>query len=98
MQRIVCNEVGNVDDLVIEDAPDLVPGPNQVVIDVKGCGVTFVDSLFVRGGYQIKPPTPFTPGSEVAGGVSAIGENVTGVSVGDRVITADRKSVVQGGR
>ncbi|MEX2394637.1 MAG: alcohol dehydrogenase catalytic domain-containing protein, partial [Actinomycetota bacterium] len=84
MRSIVCHEVGKVDDLAIEEGPDLVPGPNNVVIDVKGCGVTFVDSLFVRGGYQIKPPTPFTPGSEVAGVVRAVGETVTGIAPGDR--------------
>jgi NADPH2:quinone reductase len=63
-----------------------VVGPGQVLVDVRAAGVNFVDGLFVQGLYQIKPPTPFTPGSEVAGVVSALGDGVDGVAVGDRVM------------
>ena len=48
--------------------------------------MNFVDTLFIRGAYQIKPEPPFVPGSEVAGVVSAIGESVEGVVVGQRAI------------
>jgi NADPH:quinone reductase len=88
VRRVVCHTVGSLDDLVIEEVPDLVPGPGQVVIDVRAAGVNFVDGLFVRGRYQIKPPTPFTPGGEVAGIVSAIGDGVDGLAVGDRAIAS----------
>ena len=53
---------------------------------MRAAGVNFVDGLFVQGLYQIKPPRPFTPGSEVAGEVVAVGEGVQGVATGDRVL------------
>lgn len=85
MRHIVCRELGPPDVLTLEEGPDPAPGPGQVVVDVEACGVNYVDALFVSGGYQIKPPLPFTPGSDVAGTVSAVGDGVTGVAVGDRV-------------
>ncbi|MFN8038337.1 MAG: NADPH:quinone oxidoreductase family protein [Acidimicrobiales bacterium] len=86
MRRIVCPELGPPDVLVVEDGPALEPGPGRVVVDVAAAGVNYVDALFVAGQYQIKPPLPFVPGSEVAGTVSAVGEGVEGVAVGDRVV------------
>jgi NADPH2:quinone reductase len=71
--------------LVIEDGPDPAPRPDQVVIEVEACGVNFVDALFVSGQYQIKPPVPFTPGSDIAGRVVAIGTDVEGVEMGSTV-------------
>ncbi len=73
---------------MIEDAADLLPGPGQVVVSVKASGVNFVDGLFVKGAYQIKPKTPFTPGGEIAGVVSSVGGGVEGVAVGARVIAS----------
>jgi NADPH2:quinone reductase len=58
----------------------------MVVIDVAAAGVNFVDGLICQGRYQLKPPTPFVPGSEVAGVVSSLGPGVDGWSVGDRVV------------
>lgn len=86
MRRIVCPELGPPDVLVVEDGPSLEAGPGRVVVDVAAAGVNYVDALFVAGQYQIKPPLPFVPGSEVAGTVSAIGDGVEGVAVGDRVV------------
>jgi NADPH2:quinone reductase len=86
MRRVVCRAIGPVEQLEIEEGEPLVPREGQVVVDVKAAGVNFVDALFVQGRYQIKPPTPFTPGSEVAGVVSALGSGVSGVAVGDRVV------------
>jgi NADPH:quinone reductase len=86
MRRVVCPDLGSLDQLVVEDAEPPVPREGQVVVDVKAAGVNYVDALFVQGQYQIKPPTPFTPGSEVAGVVSALGPGVQGVAVGDRVL------------
>ena len=53
---------------------------------MKAAGVNFVDGLICQGRYQLKPPMPFVPGSEVAGTVAAVGPGVSGVAVGDRVI------------
>src|SRR5689334_4663003 len=86
MRRVVCNELGPPSSLVVEDAEGLVPRAGQVVVDVRAAGVNFVDGLFVSGDYQIKPPVPFTPGSEVAGVVRVVADDVAGLQVGDRVL------------
>ena len=88
MRRVVCLEFGPVDRLAIEDGPDLLPAAHQVVVEVRAAGVNFVDALFVQGRYQIRPPVPFSPGSEVAGDVVAVGDDVEGVAVGDRVLAS----------
>ncbi len=88
MRRIVCRQWGPPEELEVEDGPDPVPGPGQVVVAVDAAGVNFVDALFVAGTYQIKVPPPFTPGSELVGRVVALGEGVTEVAVGDRVLSS----------
>jgi len=85
VRAVVCRELGPLDRLVIEDRGAVVPGPGQLVIDVRAAGVNFVDGLICEGRYQIKPPTPFVPGGEVAGVVSAVGEGVDGPPIGSRV-------------
>lgn len=72
--------------LVVEDGPDPEPGPGEVLVAVRAAGVSFVDGLLVRGGYQVKPELPFTPGMAVAGDVTAVGEGVTAPAVGDAVL------------
>ena len=88
MRRVVCTAWGEPEGLVIEDLPEPTPGPGQVVVQVAAAGVNFVDALFVAGSYQIKVPPPFTPGSELAGTVVAVGEDVTSPTVGDRVLSS----------
>ena len=82
MKAIVCNEFGPIETLTLEDRPDPVAGAGEVVIDIRAAGVNFPDGLMVRGEYQVKPPRPFTPGSEVAGVVRAVGDGVTGLRCG----------------
>jgi NADPH2:quinone reductase len=86
MRRVVQLELGSLDNLAVEEVEPLIPAAHQVVVDVKAAGASFVDALIAEGGYQLKPPTPYTPGGEVAGVVSALGTDVTDVSVGDPVI------------
>ena len=86
MRAVVCNQFGSLDTLVVEARPDPVPGEGMVAIEVAAAGVNFVDGLICQGKYQLKPPTPFVPGSEVAGVVSAVGAGVDTWSVGDRVL------------
>jgi len=86
MRAVVCNQFGPLDTLEVEERPTPVPGEGMVVIDVAAAGVNFVDGLICQGRYQLKPPTPFVPGSEVAGVVSAVGPGVDAWSVGDRVL------------
>jgi NADPH2:quinone reductase len=86
MKAVVCKAWGLPDSLVVEEVDAPVPGPGQVLIEVKAAGVNFPDVLIVQGKYQFKPALPFTPGSELAGVVLAVGADVTGVQVGARVI------------
>ena len=86
MRHVVCHEYGPLDGLRVVEAPDLVAGAGEVVVDVEAAGVNFVDALICQGRYQVKTPTPLTPGSEIAGTVRAIGEGVTGVDVGAPVL------------
>lgn len=86
MRAVVCSEFAPVDRLRVAERPDPEPGPGEVLVEVRAAGVSFVDALFVQGAYQIKPPLPFTPGGEVAGDVVAVGSDVAGPSVGDRVL------------
>ncbi|WP_296945174.1 NADPH:quinone oxidoreductase family protein [uncultured Massilia sp.] len=86
MKAIVCKAWGPPASLVLEDLPDPVPGPGQVVVAVHAAGVNFPDVLTVQGKYQVRPPLPFTPGMEFAGVVRAVGPDVAGHAPGDRVI------------
>ena len=86
MRAIVANAIGSPEDLTIEDLPDPVPGPGEVLVEMKATAVNFPDLLVIEGKYQIIPPHPFVPGKEGAGTVSAVGEGVEALSVGDRVM------------
>lgn len=85
MRAVLCKEFGPPESLVVEEVPDPVAGPGQVVVDVAGCGVNFPDVLIVQDKYQFKPALPFSPGGELAGTVSAVGDGVDDLAVGDRV-------------
>ena len=86
MKAIVCNAWGLPDTLVIEELPDAVPGPGQIAIEIRAAGVNFPDVLIIQNKYQFNPALPFTPGSELAGIVLAVGEGVTRYQAGDEVI------------
>jgi NADPH2:quinone reductase len=86
VKAVVCKSFGPVTDLAVEDLPDPQAGPGEVVVAIEAAGVNFPDGLIVRGEYQMKPEVPFTPGSEAAGTIAAVGEGVSDFAVGDRVI------------
>jgi NADPH2:quinone reductase len=86
MRAVLCEQFGPPETLVVREVPDPEPGPGQVVVDVAGCGVNFPDVLIIEDKYQFKPDLPFSPGGEVAGTVSAVGEGVDHPSVGDPVL------------
>ena len=88
MQVVSCNSFGPIANLTLEDRPSQPIAPGLVRIAVTAAGVNFVDALFVQGLYQIKPPTPFVPGGEIAGVVTEVGEGVTTHAVGDRVFAS----------
>jgi len=86
MKAMLCKQYGPPDSLVLTDVPSPKPDKGQVLISVKAAGVNFPDVLIIQNKYQFKPPLPFAPGGEVAGIVKEVGEGVTNVKVGDRVI------------
>jgi NADPH2:quinone reductase len=85
MRCIVCEELGPPEHLAITERPVPEPGPGEVRIAVEAAGVNYVDGLIAAGRYQIRIDPPFVPGSEVAGIIDAIGADVTGREVGERV-------------
>ncbi|MBY6164470.1 NADPH:quinone oxidoreductase family protein [Pseudooceanicola nitratireducens] len=87
MKAIVCEEFGPLEELQFKEVADPTPGKGQVLIRTQAAGVNYPDGLTVQGLYQVKPERPFTPGSEVAGEIVALGEGVSRFSVGDRVVT-----------
>lgn len=86
MKAFLCKEFGPVDSHQVEEIDDPIAGPEQVVVDIKATGISFPDVLIVQGLYQFKPPFPFSPGSEISGVVSSVGEGVTMYKEGDRVM------------
>ena len=85
MKAVIVEEFGPIKNATLKEVPDPAPKPGEVTIDVKVAEVNFPDILVMEGKYQFKPPLPFSPGSEGAGTISAIGKNVTNYKVGDRV-------------
>jgi NADPH2:quinone reductase len=86
MRAVLCKALGPPASLVLENVPSLEPGPKEVVIGVKACGVNFPDVLIVQGKYQHKPAFPFSPGMELAGPILRQGAEVSQFKVGDRVM------------
>lgn len=86
MKAVVCKELGLADKLVVEDVTDPAPGPGHILVDVKAAGLNFPDTLIIQGKYQFQPDLPFTPGGEGAGVVAAVGEGVSHLKAGDKVI------------
>jgi NADPH2:quinone reductase len=85
MKAIRCNKFGTPNELVLEELPSIKPGPNEVVVTVKACGINFPDTLIIQGLYQLKPDLPFTPGSDIAGRIKEVGVGVMHLKVGDEV-------------
>ena len=86
MRAAVCREYGPPETIEVAEVPSPVPGAGQVRVRVGAAAVNFPDVLFMANQYQITVPVPFVPGSEFAGVVVEVGADVSGVSVGDRVM------------
>ncbi|KQR96149.1 alcohol dehydrogenase [Williamsia sp. Leaf354] len=85
MKAQVLNSETGPSGLALTDVDDPTPADGQVLVDIKSCGVCFPDLLMSQGKYQLRLPTPFTPGTEVAGVVAEAPEG-SGYAVGDRVL------------
>lgn len=86
MKAALVKQHGTPDNIVIEDITSPEPGKGEVKLRLRACGVNFPDVLMVAGKYQMQPPMPFSPGAEMAGDVIALGEGVTGIAQGDRML------------
>ena len=85
MRAAVCREYGPPEAVAVEDLPSPSLGPGQVRVRVAAAAVNFPDVLLVANRYQLSAPVPFVPGSEFAGVVAGVADDVDDVSVGDRV-------------
>lgn len=86
MRALLSTQVGGPETLTIGELPDPVAKPGEVVVAVKACALNYPDVIIIEDKYQFKPPRPFAPGGEIAGIVEAVGEGVTGLRPGDRVL------------
>jgi NADPH2:quinone reductase len=86
MKALLSQSPGLPETLTLADLPEPAPGRGDVLLEVKAVGVNFPDVLIIQDMYQFKPERPFAPGGEVSGVVTALGEGVSGLKVGDRVI------------
>ncbi|MES2177490.1 MAG: quinone oxidoreductase [Gemmatimonadota bacterium] len=87
MRAIRVHEIGGPEVMVLDNVPDPVPGPGEALVRMEAIGLNFIEVYFRKG--QYKTALPFTPGTEGAGTVVALGEGATGVSVGDRVASVN---------
>src|SRR5688572_25268056 len=86
MKALIVNEHGPLESLALDEFPDPKPGKSEVLVDVHAASVNFPDLLVVGGTYQNLPPRPFVAGKDLAGVVAEVGEGVTRLKPGDRVI------------
>jgi NADPH2:quinone reductase len=88
MKAILVREFGGPEQLKLEEIPIPRPATGQVLVRVHAAGVNPYDTYMRAGTYAVKPPLPYTPGSDAAGVVEAVGEGIKKIKAGDRVYTA----------
>src|SRR2546426_3233348 len=88
MKAILVREFGGTEVLKLEEVPTPKPAAGQVLVRIHGAGVNPYDTYMRAGTYSVKPPLPYTPGSDGAGVIEAVGDGVKKVKKGDRVYTA----------
>jgi len=85
MRAVLCDAFTGLEDLRIGEIEEPTPASDEILIDVHAASVSFMDHLLVSGRYQMRPATPFVPGTEAAGIVIAVGGKITRFQLGDRV-------------
>jgi NADPH2:quinone reductase len=88
MKTLLSRAVGGPQTLELADVEDPSPKKGEVLIKVAACGVNYPDTLIIEDRYQFKPARPFAPGGEISGTIEALGEGVTDLSVGQRVLAS----------
>jgi NADPH:quinone reductase len=86
MKAVLCHKFCAPDELEFADLPAPVAGPGEAVVRIKAAALNFFDTLIIAGKYQHKPPFPFSPAAEFSGVVESVGQGVTEVKPGDRVM------------
>ncbi|MBX7172913.1 MAG: quinone oxidoreductase [Pyrinomonadaceae bacterium] len=86
MKAVRVNELGGADKLTLEEIEKPTPQADEVLIKVAAAGINYADTMMRAGNYLTKPPLPFTLGYEAAGTIESLGENVTHLKVGQRVL------------
>jgi NADPH2:quinone reductase len=94
MKALLSRQPGGPETLTLEEIPDPNPGKGEARISVRAVGVNFPDMLIIQDLYQFKPPRPFSPGGELAGIVEVLGEGVTSLKIGDRVLVSPVRSAM----
>lgn len=93
MKALISEQAGGPDTLVLTTLPEPEAGAGDLLVSVEVCAVNYPDSLIIEDKYQFRPVRPFSPGGEIAGIVKAVGSNISGWQVGDRMIAA----IIHGG-
>jgi len=86
VKALLCKAFGPIENLRVEDIQAPTAGLGQVLVSIRAAALNFPDALIVQGLYQVKPALPFSPGAEFAGVVKTVGEGVSHLKVGDRVM------------
>lgn len=86
MRAVVVDQFGPFDQLAIREVPDPTPGPTEILVEIHATAANYVDILLIGGKHQSRPILPFIPGKGPAGTVRVVGSDVTGFTVGDRVV------------
>jgi len=86
MKALICEAYGPPETLGIVELPEPVAGPGEALVGVSHASLNFFDLLVIENKYQVKPPLPFSPAAEFSGRILALGPDVEGFSVGDRVL------------
>ncbi|MGH2505658.1 MAG: NADPH:quinone oxidoreductase family protein [Ktedonobacterales bacterium] len=86
MKAVLCRSYGPPEQLEVAEIETPTPAAGEITLGVRACAVNFPDTLVIQGKYQFQPPMPFSPGTDVAGVVLAVGAGVEGLAVGDRAL------------
>ncbi|MBA3729419.1 MAG: NADPH:quinone oxidoreductase family protein [Sphingomonas sp.] len=86
MKALLSHAPGGPETLRLDDIPDPVAGPGELLVRVRAAAINYPDVLIIEDKYQMRPPRPFAPGGEIAGEIEAVGAGVKHWSVGDRIL------------
>jgi NADPH:quinone reductase len=85
MRAVLCDRFEGIGALRIGETAEPAPADDEVLIDVHAASVSYMDYLMASGGYQLRPPLPYVPGTDAVGVVIAVGDRVARFRPGDRV-------------